>query len=465
MGILSYYRTLLKTHPEIVINITDSSSPIEIQHLYLDFNGFIHGSLHKLKEHEVEINEKNILKQCCDDLKAIVDLIQPKKSLFIAIDGVAPKAKMMQQRYRRYKSSLENKDWDTNAITPGTEFMKKLGRKLKIFSKKFVLDVIISDSSIPGEGEHKILQYMKNNSNNDESSCIHGLDADLIMLLLTLEQKNLYIFREQQDEIQQHFVSIDIFRRELEHTPIKDYIFLCFMAGNDFLPHLPSIEIKFLGIQSMIDMYQNPIILDNKIDKTNFIQFLEKLTEREEIMVQENSKKLHSQLLEQDKIRFGTKGWKRRYYQECFGTSEQNDITQICFKYWQGLQWTTQYYFDTCHDWSWFYPYRHAPCVSDLIQVVKQTGLYEFPENKPYTPLQQLLIVLPPKSKYLLPEEIQELYVDIRYAHLFPLEFKLDKIHKTQEWQCYPILPEIDEDIFREINKTITLGKIYINKH
>lgn len=465
MGILSYYRTLLETHPEIVINDTSS---VEIQHLYLDFNGFIHGSLHKLKEHEKEINEKNILKQCCEDLTYIVKEIHPKKSLYIAIDGVAPKAKMIQQRYRRYKSSLENKEWDTNAITPGTEFMKKLARKLKIYSKKFNLqEIIINDAFIPGEGEHKILQYMKEHP-TEESSCIHGLDSDLIMLLLTLDQPNLYIYRQQQDEIAPHYVDIDCFRRELGETPIKDYIYLCFMAGNDFLPHLPSIEIKFGGIKEMIDHHEKEyqiINLKNQIDKTNFVKFLEKLVEREEMMVSTNSKRMHSQLLEDNKIRMGTIGWKRRYYQECFGTTEHNDIRQICFKYWQGLQWTTQYYFESCQDWSWFYPYRHAPCVSDLIEVVKKGNMIEFSQVKPYTPIQQLLIVLPPKSKYLLPEEIQELYDDIRFAHLFPLEFELDKIHKTKEWQCYPILPEIEEDIFKEINgKTCTLGKLYVLK-
>lgn len=462
MGILSYYRTLLKTHPDIVIQNTSS---IEIQHLYLDFNGFIHGSLHKLKDQEMDINEKNILKQCCEDLKEIVEIIQPKKSLYIAIDGVAPKAKMMQQRYRRYKSSLESKEWDTNAITPGTEFMKKLARKLKIFSKKFGLEtLIISDASIPGEGEHKILQYMKDNPTN-ESSCIHGLDSDLIMLLLTLDQENLFIYREQQDEIAPHFVDIDVFKRELGETPIKDYIYLCFMAGNDFLPHLPSIEIKFGGIDKMIELHQDPIIENNQINKTNFVKFLQKLVEREEQMVSTNAKRLHSQLLEEDKIRMGIIGWKRRYYQECFGTTEYNDIKQICFKYWQGLQWTRQYYFESCKDWSWFYPYRHAPCVSDLIEVVQKGNLFDFPETQPYSPLQQLLIVLPPKSMNLLPEPIQELYQDIRFAHLFPLEFKLDKIHKTKEWQCYPILPEIEEDIFKEIKgKSCSLGKIYIQQ-
>ena len=108
------------------------------------------------------------------------------------------------------------------------------------------------------------------------------------------------------------------------------------MAGNDFVPHLPSIEIKFNGIEKMIDLHENTIINDNNdIDKTNFIKILEKLTEREELMVSENAKQLQSQLLINDSIRMGTKGWKRRYYQECFGTSEQNDINQICLKYWE----------------------------------------------------------------------------------------------------------------------------------
>lgn len=89
MGILSYYRTLLKTK-SIVMN---NGNEIEIEHLYLDFNSFIHGSVYKLKEKEKEINEKNILKQCCDDLKEIVNVIKPTKSLYIAIDGVAPQSK------------------------------------------------------------------------------------------------------------------------------------------------------------------------------------------------------------------------------------------------------------------------------------------------------------------------------------------------------------------------------------
>lgn len=441
MGILSYYRNLLKTHPSIII---EDVSSIKIQHLYLDFNGFIHGSIHKIET----ITEENIIDQCCQDIDEIISIINPSKTLYIAIDGVAPKAKMVQQRYRRYKAQLEDKPWDTNAITPGTEFMKKLTKQINLHCQKLPIDVIIDDATQPGEGEHKILQYMKEHP-TIESQCIHGLDSDLIMLLLTLEQKHLYIYREQQDEILPHFVNIDIFRNEATCT--KDYIFLCFMAGNDFLPHLPSVQIKYNGIQQMIELHEQPLIKDNKIDKTEFIHYLSKLREREDIMVSHISKQLQKHLLIPDKIHMGTKDWKRRYYQTCFGTSETADIHDICLKYWEGLQWTTEYYFNKCRDWHWYYPYRHAPCVSDLVDVIQRYGYSDFKTTMPFTPLQQLITVLPPKSKHLLPESLQMIYSDIRYAYLFPEQFELDKIHKTKEWQCYPILPEMDELVFYQL--------------
>ena len=37
----------------------------------------------------------------------IVDIIQPKKLLFLGLDGVAPRAKMNNQRSRRYKSAKD----------------------------------------------------------------------------------------------------------------------------------------------------------------------------------------------------------------------------------------------------------------------------------------------------------------------------------------------------------------------
>lgn len=68
----------------------------------------------------------------------------------MAIDGVAPRAKMNQQRGRRFRSAkdaeksevkakekgeiLPDQDrFDSNCITPGTVFMAKLHEQLKYF--------------------------------------------------------------------------------------------------------------------------------------------------------------------------------------------------------------------------------------------------------------------------------------------------------------------------------------------
>ena len=101
----------------------------------------------------------------------LIDLIQYTKVselLYIAIDGIAPKGKMKQQRMRRFKKAIETKysdekSWDTNAISPGTFFMKRLNNVLKEFLKSCSKNIILSDSDERGEGEHKILRYIRNN--------------------------------------------------------------------------------------------------------------------------------------------------------------------------------------------------------------------------------------------------------------------------------------------------------------
>ena len=101
------------------------------------------------------------------EITRLIDYTEVSELLYIAIDGIAPKGKMKQQRMRRHKSELERKyskekRWNTNAISPGTFFMKRLNTELKKYIQEFKIKIILSDSDERGEGEHKILHYIKN---------------------------------------------------------------------------------------------------------------------------------------------------------------------------------------------------------------------------------------------------------------------------------------------------------------
>ena len=136
--------------------------------------------------------ENFIIQNVINKLENIIKIINPKRNIYIAFDGIPPLAKLSQQKNRRYKSfyqaTLFKKTilWDTSSITPGTNFMKNLDLSIyNYFKNKYNnLNIIISCSDIPGEGEHKLFNYLRNNKNNDYNTVIYGMDADLIMLCL-----------------------------------------------------------------------------------------------------------------------------------------------------------------------------------------------------------------------------------------------------------------------------------------
>ena len=170
--------------------------------------------------------------------------IKPKKFLLMAVDGVAPRAKMNQQRSRRFRTAKEDKEvrekalakgeklpeakaFDSNCITPGahimlspnhmvahisagTPFMARLSEQLRYFVNKKIsedsnwrdIEVVLSGHDVPGEGEHKIMEYIRlsraqPNYNPNIRHCFYGLDADLIMLGLLSHDPHFCLLREE----------------------------------------------------------------------------------------------------------------------------------------------------------------------------------------------------------------------------------------------------------------------------
>jgi len=152
--------------------------------------------------------------------------MQPEKLLYMAIDGVAPRAKMNQQRSRRFRSARdaaearsaalrrgepvpEGEPFDSNCITPGTEFMARLSEHLQFFVRRQQshdpvwqrMTVILSGHEVPGEGEHKIMEHIRwtrvqPDSPPNQRHCLYGLDADLIMLALVSHEPHFCLLRE-----------------------------------------------------------------------------------------------------------------------------------------------------------------------------------------------------------------------------------------------------------------------------
>ena len=238
MGVPAFFRWLQRNYPLIISNCIED--PIEDEHdlskpnrntsgdeefdcLYLDVNGIIHPCFHSDDPTSPPKAEQEVFDAIDNYIKRIFNIVRPRKLLFMAIDGPAPRAKMNQQRARRFKAAkdsayaqllqisklkkekkdceelkiLEDKNYfekrDSNVITPGTGFMHRLGIHLNEFIKKQQkefpawadIDVILSDSSVPGEGEHKIMDFIRGQRlqslyDQNRKHCIYGLDADLL---------------------------------------------------------------------------------------------------------------------------------------------------------------------------------------------------------------------------------------------------------------------------------------------
>ena len=336
MGIPAYFSHIVKKYPEIFLK---HNKNVEVDNFFLDSNSIIYDCVNELlkkKDLKYENFENILIKNVCFKIEEYIKLILPNELVYIAFDGVAPIAKLHQQRTRRFRNILEKKlvdsfskkkssqfEWNRSAITPGTNFMNNLGINIKKYfleNKKYysVKKIIISTPDEEGEGEHKIFSFMRNNSKiKREINYIYGLDADLIVLnLVHLKIINkLFLFRESPEFISSLNSSLksselyimDVYKlafyieqsmtnNQNQKTKIisnfdiiNDYVFLSFLLGNDFLPHFPTLNIRTNGISNLLSSYKislgnkkKLIINSNKIRWSHFRILLNHLCKNEE---------------------------------------------------------------------------------------------------------------------------------------------------------------------------------------
>ena len=500
MGIPSYYKNIIHDFPDIIY-----PNQITYDNLFLDLNCAIHPCCAN-KTDEDEMMESILLK-----IKECIEITKVSKLVYIAIDGPAPRTKMEQQRHRRLKSAKEKKIWDTNAITPGTDFMNKLNLFLKEKCNDLPIPYIISDSNEPGEGEHKIMKYLDNHINNNTNNVVYGLDADLIMLSM-IRKHNVYLLRETTEYNIENvnepyiFLDVNLLKRYViqkikkpsidfyinDQQILNDYLFICFLIGNDFIINSPCNNIRYNSIPFLITLYCDLqeeyfgrffIIDEKEINFENFKLFIKKIAEKEKVRIdsilkkrkiqQGRNKHRFSEYLEKIKsikdiskysyidfksqdekkfndfvnyspitfrgnedIIFENENYRNKYYlYNIYDTFEYNpsydmiieeDITNICQEYFKAIEWTFHYYFNECISWRWYYKYHFAPLISDFSNYLVSVKQNTFEKDKPYSPSEQLKIVLPFQEKN---------------NYYYPVSAPIYSFMKSYYWECHPILP------------------------
>ena len=548
MGIPFYFSYLIKNHKQIISKLETLNF---IHNLYLDCNSIIYDSLDfKVYENKSQF-ENYIIKNVIIRIENIINIINPNENIFIAFDGVPPIAKLNQQKNRRYKSSLQNSmfnknsPWDTCSITPGTNFMNKLNdvirehftnnKKIKKYSNN---TIILSLSDEPGEGEHKLYEYIRNNSHNNKNTLIYGMDADLIMLSLNhLKYCNsIYLYRETP-----HFISsldnsldpqekyliniselgIQIYKELVDDISIKndtpiwlkeassildssynysnfegfynkieDYIFICFLLGNDFMPHFPALNIRYNGFNVLLNLYKSDfgvkkqLIKDGKIIWKNFKLFIEKIANNEEAFLKEiykirekQSKKRYNENSIEEKenkyinlpsferniekfINPYEEEWQYRYYYSLFHVNideNKNHIPEVCNNYLQTLQWTYYYYSKECINWNHSYKYHYPPLLSDLYKAIPYFDSELVLKEDKNIIHEYLLLsyVLPCNSLNLLPQNIHN-YLLKNYENHYKNDYNMIYAFCKYIWEGHVEFPELDfEQFSKNINKLI----------
>lgn len=495
MGIPSYFSHIVKNYGNILFSLKHHRKiGTTFDSLYMDCNSIIYDSYHQMmKIQQNSFDETTLINAVVTKIDEYIRLIRPQNCVYIAFDGVAPVAKMRQQRTRRYKSLYTENlricdersaieaplSWNTSAITPGTAFMKNLSTVVKECfynseSKYCVNQLIVSAADVAGEGEHKMFKHIRDNAVASENIAVYGLDADLIMLSIFHYHlcKNIYVFRETPEFIKSKviqsadseilFMDIDGLSSSIlqemgcaDRHKIYDYAFMCFMLGNDFLPHFPSLNIRTHGIQVLLDTYRQTVgdgVNGSFISKTTgniqwgwFGKFVRALAANErEFLLQEHARRdkfdtyvwktddkenmIHNAPIicraTEKYICPAEEGWQMRYYRALLHVSNpEKQIPKICQNYLEGLEWVFKYYTDSCAHWKWAYQYNYPPLLADLVQYIptreKTLIKKSLGSNSPLSPKTQLAYVLPPSLHTELLGADAAAYLQTHYKHYY----------------------------------------------
>lgn len=487
MGIPSYFKRITESIRGI---LQPSCSGVSC--LALDFNCIIYGCLRSDKlppySHETEVEwERVLLEEVCAAVVQIWTAAGKPRTVFLGVDGVVPMAKIRQQRMRRFKSiwlagkevemgvrKVGEERWDTNSITPGTAFMERLGSRLKQLCSS--RGWILSDSNEPGEGEHKVMAFLREHT-GEGTVVIYGLDADLILLsmLTSIGKKQPFFLMREKGEFQIKgggfgdvpflYLScsalLDALHKQYGKGKdiaafILDYVAVMSLLGNDFLPHSLTLKIKDGGHDRLMELMsaERYITVDGGPIWSEFKKLFATLAADEETALMDSiyKKKRMSPMKARSEAealmmpvqclplewmeenRFLESGRLSPRWREIYDLP-----SEAVGEYLYGLQWIIRYYQGKPVNLHWFYPWHLAPLWETAAAAVVVAPV-EVAAQGQIKPQEQLAMVLPLESWYLLRDPLLRT-LPSKMPQFWPHSFGFVSLGKAWMWECEANIP------------------------
>ena len=499
MGVPGFFRWICQRYPMIKRKMADPSRPA-INNLFLDVNGIFYKALAATGAGNEELSP-SLLAEIFRYMDMLVQLTRPSDLIFIAVDGPAPNAKASQQRSRRFVAARNHStnSFDRTQISPGTVFMDKLNDALLEFIQDKVKNdlvwskakVIYSNAFAPGEGEHKILDYIREQRAKPEWDpnqvhCMYSTDADLLFLGLQTHEPNVLILRESdaanyQKEMQPFEASVTKLNYsfesfELIHFPIlrqymtidfgcnpmtleriiDDFIAISFLIGNDFIPEFYDIDIRKGDFNDIVDLYKvfndsgSKFIIENgEFIRENLKEFLSQV-----VNMFKKAFKEHEKIETDEEADEAYTEKNKEYLRERYPLKVEQDFDSLCYDMACGIMdafnWVLKYYTSGCPSWTWSYPFLYAPPLEFILPYIEDYES-EFEEGEPNLPFMQQLLIFPPQSSHLMPEPLGKLmFPPSPIAQYYPEEFKTDLNGRHIEWLAVVVIPLLEYDEIRE---------------
>jgi 5'-3' exonuclease len=515
MGIPSYFRRILQAYPGCLLR----AAPSLAQALCFDFNCLIYRCLRaptlpppppSTDPYALEMWEEELLQEVLRTVKEVWSAAGRPPRVFLAVDGVVPMAKIRQQRVRRFKSAWLRKQsalqsWDSNAITPGTAFMCRLDAKLQELVEAHGSRWELSGSCMPGEGEHKILEWLRKGSfvkEKEKPILVYGLDADLILLTMLVGEQcdlSMYLFREAMEfgqkekekekgssslkkEQEYQCMNIQEFKYRLGissgYEQVLNYIGLMSLMGNDFLPHSITHKLNDNGHEYVLKELQAGTKLVSKDGLVN-MSVLQEICSRWSV---DEAEKMHYMIVKKkDQARRGvlpgmdesealpltwmvenallesggrglSSNWRDHYWSWILPNQYVTYAEKqgICSEYAYGCQWILDYYLGKPVDKLWMFPSWIPPLWSDLAHCPLTIYQKDSSEKTiPIQPQEQLAMVLPLDSWDLARD------TSLRQAPSFapqywPSSFGFLSAGRKWLWECEALIPPLRIETLRE---------------